>query len=149
MSEIKFVDAFDNRPYDVIVKSKDDPRVYIQSHVRSKESAITIAQMEAKFYDYSAVIYTPTNETIWESGEIKQSKTMIEISEPIKEFQSCNACGRYNKRGYGPEQMYKSFCKNIRKYTLHDGMQIRLCEDCARELRDRINELLEVDNEKC
>lgn len=149
MSEVKFVDAFDNRPYDVIVKNKDDPRIYIQCHVRSKESAITIAQMEAKFFDYSTVIYTPTNETIWESGEIEQSKTMIKISEPIEEFQSCNACGRYNKRGSGPERMYKSLCKNIRKYTLHDGTQIRLCEDCARELRDRLNELLEVDNEKC
>ena len=148
MSEIKFIDAFDNRPYDVIVKNKDDPRIYIQCHVRSKESAITIAQMEAKFFDYSTVIYTPTNETIWESGEIEQGKTTIEISEPIEEFQSCNACGRYNKRGPGPEQMYKSLCKNIRSYTI-GGMRIRLCEDCARELRDQLNELLEVDNEKC
>lgn len=148
MSEIKFVDAFDNRPYDVIVKSKDDPRIYIQSHVRSKESAITIAQMEAKFYDYSAVIYIPTNETIWESGEIEQSKTPIKIGEPIEEFQSCNGCGRYNKCGSGPERMYKSLCKNIRRYTLYDGTCIRLCEDCARELRDQLNELLEAGNEK-
>lgn len=148
MSEIKFVDAFDNRPYDVIVKNKNDPYTY-QCHVRSKESAITIAQMEAKLYDYSAVIYTPTNETIWESGEIGQSKTPIKIGEPIEEFQSCNGCGRYNKRGSGPERMYKSLCKNIRRYTLYDGTHIRLCEDCARELRDRLNELLEADNEKC
>lgn len=148
MSEIKFVDAFDNRPYDVIVKNKNDLRIYIQYHVRDKEDAITIAQIEAKFYDYSAVIYTPTNETIWESGEIEQSKTMIEISEPIEEFQSCNACGRYNKCGPGPEQMYKSLCKNIRGYVI-GGMCIRLCEDCARKLRDQLNRLLEVDDEKC
>lgn len=148
MSEIKFVDAFDNRPYDVIVKNKNDPRIYIQCHVRNKESAITTAQMEAKFYDYSAVIYTPTNETIWESGETEQSKTMIEISEPIEEFQSCNGCGRYNKRGSGPERMYKSLCKNIRGYVI-GGMCIRLCEDCARELRDHLDELLEVGDDKC
>lgn len=40
---------------------------------------------------------------------------MIEISEPIKEFHSCNGCGRYNKRGPGPEAMYRSLCKNIRR----------------------------------
>lgn len=149
MSEIKFVDAFDNRPYDVIVKNKNDSRICIQCHVRDKEDAITIAQMEAKFFDYSAVIYIPTNETIWESGEIEQSKTMIEIGEPIESFQSCNGCGRYNKRGPGPEKMYESLCKNIRRYTLYDGTYIRLCEDCARELRDQLNKLLEVDDEKC
>lgn len=148
MSEIKFVDAFDNRPYDVIVKNKNDSRIYIHYQVRDKEDAIDTAKLCAKFYDYSAVIYTLTNEAIWESGEIEQSKTMIEISEPIEEFQSCNACGRYNKRGPGPEQMYKSLCKNIRRYTLYDGTHIRLCEDCARELRDRLNKLLEADNEK-
>lgn len=74
---------------------------------------------------------------------------MSEISEPIKEFQSCNGCNRYNKRGSGPERMYKSLCKNIRRYTLCDGTCIRLCEDCARELRDQLNKLLEVDDEKC
>ena len=70
---------------------------------------------------------------------------MIEISEPIKEFHSCNGCGRYNKRGPGPEVMYRSLCKNIRKYTFYDRMQIRLCKDCARELRDQLNELLEAE----
>lgn len=85
MSEIKFVDAFDNRPYAVIVKNKDDSRIYTQRYIRSKETAIDEAKQCAKFFDYSAVIYTPTNETIWESGEMKQSR-MIKISEPIEEF---------------------------------------------------------------
>ena len=70
---------------------------------------------------------------------------MIEISEPIEYFQSCNACGRYNKRGPGVEAMYKSLCKNIRTYIFYDRTCVRLCEDCARELRDRLNELLETD----
>ena len=143
MSEIKFVDAFDNRPYDVIVKNKDDTRIYIQCHIRSKEIAIDEAKQCAKFFDYSAVIYTPTNETIWESGDVEQNR-MIKISEPIEEFQSCNACNRYNKRGFGPEQMYRSLCKNIRGYVI-GGMYVRLCEDCARELRDQLNELLETE----
>ena len=143
MSEIKFVDAFDNRPYDVIVKNKNDSRTYIQYHIRSKEAAIDEAKQLAKFYDYSAVIYTLTNETIWESGDMEQNR-MIKISEPIEEFQSCNACSRYNKRGLGPEQMYKSLCKNIRGYVI-GGMCVRLCEDCARELRDQLNELLEAE----
>lgn len=73
---------------------------------------------------------------------------MIEISEPIEYFQSCNACGRYNKRGPGTEQMYKSLCKNIRTYIFYDRTCIRLCEDCARELRDQLNELLEADDDK-
>lgn len=147
MSEIKFVDAFDNRPYDVIVKNKDDSRIYAQYYVKSKEEAIDRAKLCAKFFDYSAVIYAPTNETIWESGEMEQSRR-IKISEPIEEFQSCNACGRYNKRGSGPEQMYKSLCRNIRSYVI-GGMCIRLCEDCARELKDQLNELLEADDDKC
>ncbi len=70
---------------------------------------------------------------------------MIEISEPIEYFQSCNGCGRYNKRGPGVEAMYKSLCKNIRTYIFYDRTCVRLCEDCARELRDRLNELLETD----
>lgn len=143
MSEIKFVDAFDNKPYDIIVKNKDDTRSYIQRHMRSEETAIDEAKQYAKFFDYSAVIYTPTNETIWESGDIEQSRR-IKISEPIEEFQSCNACGRYNKRGSGPKQMYESLCRNIRSYVI-GGMSVRLCEDCARELRDQLNELLEVE----
>lgn len=147
MSEIKFVDAFDNKPYDIIVKNKDDTRSYIQRHMRSEETAIDEAKQYAKFFDYSAVVYTLTNETIWESGDIEQSRR-IKISEPIETFQSCNACNRYNKRGSGPEQMYKSLCRNIRGYVI-GGMCVRLCEDCARELRDQLNELLEADDDKC
>ena len=45
---------------------------------------------------------------------MEQSR-MIEISKPLVHFQSCSCCGRYNKRGPGTEQMYKSLCKNIRE----------------------------------
>ena len=67
---------------------------------------------------------------------------MVEISKPLTHFQSCNCCGRYNKCGPGTEQMYKSLCKNIREYVIN-GMCIRLCEDCARQLRDQLNEILD------
>ena len=72
---------------------------------------------------------------------------MIEISKPLEYFQSCNCCERYNKRGPGTEQMYKSLCKNIREYDVKtaDGVytRIRLCEDCARTLRDQLNSILD------
>lgn len=72
---------------------------------------------------------------------------MIEISKPLECFQSCNCCGRYNKRGPGIEQMYKSLCKNLREYDVKTTpgtcMRIRLCEDCARTLRDQLNSVLD------
>lgn len=72
---------------------------------------------------------------------------MIEISNPLEYFQSCNCCGRYNKRGPGTEQMYKGLCKNIREYNIKTtcsyGMCIRLCEDCARQLRNQLNDILD------
>ena len=76
---------------------------------------------------------------------------MIEISEPLVHFQSCSCCARYNKRGPGTEQRYKSLCKNIREYdvktTFGTGMRIRLCEECARQLRDQLNEILGEKND--
>ena len=72
---------------------------------------------------------------------------MIEISKSLVHFQSCNCCGRYNKRGPGTEQMYKSLCKNIREYdvktALGTSMRICLCEDCAKQLRDQLNKILD------
>lgn len=32
---------------------------------------------------------------------------MIEISKPLEYFQSCNCCGRYNKRGPGNDYCYQ------------------------------------------
>jgi hypothetical protein len=72
---------------------------------------------------------------------------MIEISKPLEYFQSCNCCGRHNKRGPGTETMYRSLCKNIREYNIKtpysSGMCIRLCEDCAKQLRDQLNKVLD------
>lgn len=72
---------------------------------------------------------------------------MIEISKPLVHFQICSCCGRYNKRGPGTEQMYKSLCKNIREYDVKSAFgissRIRLCEDCAKKLRDQLNKILD------
>ena len=72
---------------------------------------------------------------------------MIEISKPLEYFQSCNCCGRFNKHGPDTEQMYKSLCKNLREYDVKtaDGVyiRIRLCEDCARQLRNQLNDILD------
>ena len=71
---------------------------------------------------------------------------MIEISKPLEYFQSCNCCGRYNKRGPGTEQMYKSLCKNIRDYDVKTASgvctRIHLCEDCAKQLRNHLIDIL-------
>ena len=71
---------------------------------------------------------------------------MIEISKPLEYFQSCNCCGRYNKRGPGTEQMYKSLCKNIRDYDVKTASgvctRIHLCEECAKQLRNQLNDIL-------
>lgn len=72
---------------------------------------------------------------------------MIEISKPLVHFQICSCCGRYNERGPGTEQMYKSLCKNIREYDVKSAFgiisRIRLCEDCAKKLRDQLNKVLD------
>lgn len=72
---------------------------------------------------------------------------MIEISKPLEYFQSCNCCGRYNKRGPGTEQMYKSLCRNIRDYDIKTDAEvctrIHLCEDCARQLKNQLNDILD------
>lgn len=78
----------------------------------------------------------------WKNKKSENQNKTIKISKVLEDFQSCNCCGRHNKRGPGTEQMYKSLCKNIREYII-DGMCIRLCEDCAKELRNQLNEILE------
>lgn len=72
---------------------------------------------------------------------------MIEISKPLVHFQSCDCCGRYNKRGLGTEMMYRSICKNIREYNIKTApgvcTRIHLCEDCAKQLRGQLNMILD------
>ena len=68
MSEIKFFDAFCDRPYDIIVKDSDGKYSYCLS-TADKEIAINEAAIYLKTYKYVKVIYRPTGEIIWEAGD--------------------------------------------------------------------------------
>lgn len=73
MSEIKFFDAFCDRPYDIIVKDSDGNYSYCLSTV-DKETAINKATIYLKTYKYVKVAYRPTGEIIWEAGDKLNSR---------------------------------------------------------------------------
>lgn len=55
----------------------------------------------------------------------------------------CDCCGRYNKE---TPWIKEELCKNIIACNLIDGRNIhrfKLCEDCARQLRNQLNEILD------
>lgn len=68
MSEIKFFDAFCDRPYDIIVKDSDGKYSYCLS-TADKEIAINEATIYLKTYKYVKVVYRPTGEIVWEAGD--------------------------------------------------------------------------------
>lgn len=68
MSEIKFFNAFCDRPYDIIVKDSDGKYSYCLS-VADKEIAINEATIYLKTYKYVKVVYKPTGEIVWEAGD--------------------------------------------------------------------------------
>ena len=68
MSEIKFFDAFCDRPYDIIVKDSDSNYSYCLS-TADKEIAINEATIYLKTYKYVKVVYKPTGEIVWEAGD--------------------------------------------------------------------------------
>lgn len=68
MSEIKFFDAFCDRPYDIIVKDSDGKYSYCLS-TADKEIAINEATIYLKTYKYVKVVYKPTGEIVWEAGD--------------------------------------------------------------------------------
>ena len=73
MSEIKFVDAFANRPYQIIVKDNNCNYSSCES-TRHKEDAIEIATIYLKTYKYVKIVYVPTGEIVWEA--IKDSSEL-------------------------------------------------------------------------
>ena len=68
MSEIKFFDAFCDRPYNIIVKDSDGKYSYCLS-TADKEIAINEATIYLKTYKYVKVVYKPTGEIVWEAGD--------------------------------------------------------------------------------
>ena len=68
MSEIKFVDAFANRPYQIMVKDNNCNHSS-RENTRYKEDAIEIANIYLKTYRYVKIVYVPTGEIVWEAGD--------------------------------------------------------------------------------
>lgn len=68
MDKVKFVDAFCDRPYDIIVKDSNGNYSYCLS-TADKEIAINEAAIYLKTYKYVKVVYKPTDEIVWEAGD--------------------------------------------------------------------------------
>lgn len=73
MSKTKFVDAFCDRPYDIIVKDSDGNYSYCLS-TTDKEIAINEATIYLKTYKYVKVVYKPTGEIVWEAEDKLKSR---------------------------------------------------------------------------
>ena len=73
MDKVKFVDAFCDRPYDIIVKDSDGSYSYCLS-TADKEIAINEATIYLKTYKYVKVVYKPTGEIVWEAGDKLKSR---------------------------------------------------------------------------
>lgn len=84
MGEVKFVDAFVDRLYDIIVKDNDGKYSYCLS-TTDKEVAISEATIYLKTYKYVKVVYKPTGEIVWEAGDkFKNSIATLRKGELIK-----------------------------------------------------------------
>ena len=68
MDKVKFVDAFCDRPYDIIVKDSNGNYSYCLS-TADKEIAINEVAIYLKTYKYVKVVYKPTDEIVWEAGD--------------------------------------------------------------------------------
>ena len=73
MDKVKFVDAFCDRPYDIIVKDSNGNYSYCLS-TADKETAINKAIIYLKTYKYVKVVYKPTGEIVWEAGDKLKSR---------------------------------------------------------------------------
>ena len=83
MSEINVFDIFANKPYDVVIKSKDNER-YIQYSLKYKQDAVAIAKRLLNYFIYSEVVYRPTNEIIWRSKDSMYDIVTIRKGQTIK-----------------------------------------------------------------
>ena len=90
MSEIKFFDAFANKPYRVIVKDENCNYSSCES-TRYKEDAIEIATIYLKTYKYVKVVYEPTNQVVWSSKEEQKMKAYRHVYLDFPDFtqESC------------------------------------------------------------
>lgn len=73
---------------------------------------------------------------------------MVEVSDSLESFNSCNMCNRYNCKPVYDNissnlKIYDNLCKYIRTYTFGNAIQVRLCKDCAKELLDVLKSITE------
>lgn len=84
MGKIKFVDAFDDKPYQIIVKDSNGSYSTCES-TNDKEIAISAATIYLKTYKYVKVVYIPTGEIVWEAGDkFKNNIVTLRKGELIK-----------------------------------------------------------------
>ena len=67
---------------------------------------------------------------------IKQTK--------LKKFRSCNNCGGYNAQSHLDSETVVLECGEIYEYIIGHGVEVRLCNKCARELKDLLEMQLKV-----
>lgn len=153
MSEIKFFDAFANRPYRVIVKDKNCNYSSCES-TRYKEDAIEIATIYLKTYKYVKVVHEPTGEIVWEAGDkfknniiILSKGELIELNDDyVLEALQLAIVSNYPRRPPFTNNIIagdgKSTCKELIKEKA-EGDLIDI-ENQLRELTKTVNKLKEI-----
>lgn len=153
MSEIKFIDAFANGPYQIIVKDNNNNYSSCES-TRDKECAIEIANIYLKTYKYVKIVYAPTGEIVWEAGDkFKNYITTLRKGELIQlnddyvlealqmaivsSYPTHRLCANNLIIGDG-----KSTCKElIKEKAKRDLVDV---ENELRELTESVNKLKEI-----
>ena len=153
MSEIKFFDAFCDRPYDIIVKDSDGNCSYCLS-TADKETAINEATIYLKTYKYVKVVYKPTGEIVWEAGDkfknniiILSKGELIELNDDyVLEALQLAIVSNYPRHQLFTNNIIagdgKSTCKElIKEKAKGDLIDI---ENQLRELTKTVNKLKEI-----
>lgn len=153
MSEIKFVDAFANRPYQIIVKDNNNNYSSCES-TRHKEDAIEIATIYLKTYKYVKIVYVPTGEIVWEAGDkfknyitTLRKDELIQLNDDyvlealqmaiVSSYPTHRLCANNLIIGDG-----KSTCKElIKEKAKRDLIDV---ENQLRELTESVNKLKEI-----
>lgn len=153
MSEIKFFDAFCDRPYDIIVKDSDGNYSYCLS-TADKETAINKATIYLKTYKYVKVVYKPTGEIVWEAGDkfendivtLRKGKVIELNDDYVLEALQLAIVSNYPRRPPFTSNIIagdgKSTCKElIKEKAKRDLIDI---ENQLKELTESINKLKEI-----
>ena len=153
MDKVKFVDAFCDRPYDIIVKDSDGNYSYCLS-TADKEIAINEATIYLKTYKYVKVVYKPTGEIVWEAGDKLKSRIatlrkgeLIQLNDDyILEPLQLAIVSNYHRYPLLSNNIIigdgKSTCKElIKEKAKGDLIDI---ENQLRELTEAVNKLKEI-----